>query len=658
MEPLGIARRLAELGQKPEACRAYGVALENQTLAPLEQFEAASYIFFAEGDYKIAFTTFVSLYNQGNFQSELMEILTQGFYEPNKKQLQRRYQKNCKLLQKYPYFFREEFPDFEALPVRFYPFDEKGYIPFFKAENRFGEYVNFDDPVVDRYFFRDLEKPVLARDVFSRYQLEYLNDNVRKSEWVGRENHIYLHYTDYARFCAYLQCFNLRTLLEDRKFVFLMEDEIAQYPIDFKARFGIDYSRYPLRPVGIREVQKLIWHTQLSSHNGGDFFNEILYDHPNVISYTSLMYDNLLEQLSALTENINTQDTVLINKNISIERMEELASLRPISLKDTLVAFFLGVKGLNLKLDPASRIVPALMIQPHFHNMIFNLKMNEQETAAMLVSEQYREIQESPMFRRFKYIKTFTPLRRLTTSYAATVRFMEQSIEEEKDKVYPDALMQRLLNRSFMVGPQDTLYRDSILVRFEDGKLNPKATFTRLAEFLDIPYTESMTYCSDKSGLNPESLPGNARGFDPATVYRTYDEYADDAERTLIEALMQDVYKEYGYNFHYYHGEELTEEWLEETLSKCHCLYDKIWSIAPRVYQEMQKKAEENGSAPLEDDSTTAATRYINGIIENRRHIVQILFKGLTMVNENGQPLHFMKMLQPDPDLLEQPLYR
>ena len=70
MEPLGIARRLAELGKKPEACRAYGVALQKQALSPLEQFEAASYIFFAEGDYKIAFTAFVSLYNQGHFQSE------------------------------------------------------------------------------------------------------------------------------------------------------------------------------------------------------------------------------------------------------------------------------------------------------------------------------------------------------------------------------------------------------------------------------------------------------------------------------------------------------------------------------------------------------------------------------------------------------------
>ena len=75
------------------------------------------------------------------------------------------------------------------------------------------------------------------------------------------------------------------------------------------------------------------------------------------------------------------------------------------------------------------------------------------------------------------------------------------------------------------------------------ANLNPKATFTALAEFLDIPYTESMTYCSDSTGLNPESYQGNVRGFDTATVYRTYDDYADDADRCLLEYFLRDVYK-------------------------------------------------------------------------------------------------------------------
>ena len=72
-----------------------------------------------------------------------------------------------------------------------------------------------------------------------------------------------------------------------------------------------------------------------------------------------------------------------------------------------------------------------------------------------------------------------------------------------------DELSERLLNRNYMVDWQDRLFQDSVLVRFEDGKLNPKATFTALAAFLDLPYTESMTYCSRNGERDPESLKGN-----------------------------------------------------------------------------------------------------------------------------------------------------
>ena len=151
-------------------------------------------------------------------------------------------------------------------------------------------------------FFKDLEKPILAQDVYSQYQLEYLNDTIRKSEWISRENHIYLHYTDWGRFCAHLPCLDLAPLLAQEKFVFLIGDQVARYPIDFAAEYGIDYSQYPVRPIGVQEVNRLIWHTQLAAHNGGDFFNEIFYGHPNLMSFESLMFDNISEQIKQTRE--------------------------------------------------------------------------------------------------------------------------------------------------------------------------------------------------------------------------------------------------------------------------------------------------------------------------------------------------------------------
>ena len=76
--------------------------------------------------------------------------------------------------------------------------------------------------------------------------------------------------------------------------------QVSQYPIDFKERFGIDYSQYPIKPIGVREINRLIWHTQLSSHNGGDFFNEIFYGHPNLLAYDSVMFEDTLQKIEEI----------------------------------------------------------------------------------------------------------------------------------------------------------------------------------------------------------------------------------------------------------------------------------------------------------------------------------------------------------------------
>ena len=648
MDTIEIARRLAELGQTEEAQAAYSLVLQEAAERnPELELEAASYLFFSQGNYQVAYTAFVSLYNRGFYQTELMDLMTQAFYLPNAEDQKKRYARNCAALAKYPYLFREDFPDFEALPVQFFPFNDEGYIPFFKAEHRFGAYVNFNDPVIDRYFFRDLDKPVLARDVFSQYQLEYLNDNVRKSEWVGRENHIYLHYTDWTTFCAYLQCLELRPLLSEKKLVFLMEGEIEQYPIDFHARFGIDYAQYPVRPIGIGEVTRMIWHTQLAAHNGGDFFNEIFYGHPNLLSYESIMFDNIQKAVAEVKANWRRVDWLTPRLRRQLSRIK-----RPTD-KDFLVALFLDRQDISGSLDHGSRIAPALFFQPHFSNMIYDIRESELKGAPMLYSEQYEAIRTSPLFHGFRYIKTFTPMRRITTSYAASVRFMlDQEVQGEEVKVVPDVLAQRLVNRSFMVDQWDRLYRDSVLVRFEDGKLNPRATFTALAEFLDLPYTESMTYCSSRLGVDPESLAGNARGFDPATVYRTYDEFANDEERAFLEYFLRDAYEYYGYDFHYYQGEPVDEAWIERKIQSFTCLDGFITQSHQKAAQEMAVTFT-NGSDPID----VKVNDPIPGYQSNRRRIADFLLRGLRFVNKQGQPLKMMKPLKLDPALLEQPLY-
>ena len=658
MRTIDIARRMAELDQKEDAQKAYLLALqEAEGKNPEEEMESASYIFFSEGDYEVAYTTFVSLYNRGCFQAELMDLLTQAFYLPNVEEQKKRYQNNCWFLSHYPYFFRDDFPVFEELPILFFPFNDQGFVPFVKEKKRFSPYVNFNDPVIDRYFFRDLEKPVLAADVYSQYHLEYLNDNVRKSEWVGRENHIYLHYTNWVTFCSYLQCLDFQELLRDEKLIFLFEDEIEQYPIDFKERFGIDYSQYPVKPVEVREVKRLIWHAQLSAHNGGDFFNEIFYGHPNLLTYESVLFSHIEDEVKQARETLRN---IKNGEKYSLLILQ-MAQLKDLSEKDLLVGIYLSNSRSSKNFDRNSRIAPALFFQPHFYNIHYELRYNDETNYTELFSKEVEKILQTPMLREFKYIKTFFPMRRITTSYAASMRFMldglnPQSLSNEK-KLMPDLFMQRFLNRSYLIDREERMFRDSVLVRFEDAKLNPKATFTALAEFLDVPYTESMTYCSSWKGINPESMKGNVRGFDPETVYRTYDEYGSDAERAFLEYFLRDAYGAYGYDFHYYHGETVDQAWIEEQLKH----FDAIDYYIQKTWKEWICKTEIHSKNEETEQAIKSLveklSKFLPAFHKNRLHAAQILLHGLHFVNQNGQPLHMMKLLQLDPALLEQPLY-
>lgn len=665
-----IARRMAELGVLDKALEAYVLSLRQEMTTAEERLEAACAILQFGGDYKVAYDTFLTLYSEGLYKNDILSILNGAFYEPNVKEQEKRYKKNCKLLEKYPYLFRKDFVPFEELPVRFYPYDDNGVLPFRVAEERFDIYTNVNDQQITRNFFRDLLKPVLAKDVFSQYELEYLRDNVRRSDWVGYENHIYLHYSDWGEFCAWLQVLDWKPLVKDEKFVILIGEEEALYPIDFKERFGVDYSVYPVKPFHIREINKLIWHTQLSSHNGGDFFNEIFHEHPNLIMDTSLIFSDLMEVVEWLRrraaeirdsrgrEKWHEELTALLDPCV----LDQLSSLQKIRKKDVVVAYYLGLAESSKHLDRSARIVPALFFQPHFFTI--NTEWSLLENGAIAVSNiAEKEVRESGLMEEFRYIKSFTPVRRPTTSYGATLKFRwvqlklgiyyKETEEKEKKKarLLDDDLIRRILNRSVMVAPSDRLFMDGRVVRFEDAKLDPKAAFTALAEFIDVPYTETMTYCSGLAGRDPLGV-----GFSTASVYRTYEEYCDKAERKLLEYLFRDVYKAYSYNHEVYDGKPMTEEQLMELVEQCKCMFgymEKSWQLGK---EKMGKILGLEGEA-LDKYIAESFASVRDEYNEKRRQIVSILAGNPLFCNEKGERLMLMKQLGIDPAMMENPVY-
>jgi len=686
MQTIEIARKFTALGQKNEAVKAYKLALsECKDQDPAAELECALYILQLGrgGDYKIAYSCFVELFNRGFAQTDILAVMDEAFYQPNVKKLQKRYEKNCKLLAKYPYIFRQDFPAFAELPLRFFPYDDNEYMPYLSAERRFAAFYQPRRQVVSRNFFKDLEKPILAADVFSQYELEYLNDNVRKSEYIGRENHVYLHYTNWPVFCAYLQVLDLQSLLKEQKIVVLIENEIEQYPLDFKRRFGIDYSQYPLKPLGVREIHRLIWHTQLSSDNGGDYFNEVFDSHPNLLTMPSIMFDNILQKVKDCETVLSEAESLAeAQQGFSWESKELTASLfylRNRTPKDLLAALYLANQEFTSPhLDKASRIAPAIFFQPHFHNIYYDLQVNERGQY-LLYSEQYDTVRQAPFFRDFKYIKTFTPMRCISSAHAATVKYKcyrlmldEQKAEAERDTVMDDALLNRVLNRSFMIDWQDRLFTDCRLVRFEDAKLNRVATFTALAAFLDIPYADSMNYCSTYGKRDPLSDVGNDQGFSPATIYRKNADYANDAERAFIEFCMRDAYRFYGYDFEYYDGQPVDEErlakWLEEFTVIDGFIYQSHRPVLAKTADQSLKKAmgdkvssvkSEDYEAAMEEVSQKLLEHDMQQIKAKRQLIADILRRdNLQFINRNGQPLHMMPLLEPDPALLVMPLYR
>ena len=671
MNAVEIARKMAALGQEQDALRAYTLVI-SQEQDPAARLEAAAYVLQNGGDYRIAYTCFRDLYNEGFCREDVLAIMTEAFYAPNEKELRSRYERNCRLLKKYPYLFRGDFPAFEDLPIRFFPYDDRGYIPYDVRAERFGQYVDFKHPVVSRNFFRDLEKPILADDVYSQYELEYLNDTVRRSEDAARENHIYLHYTDWAVFCAHLACLNLRGLLKAEKFVFLIEDEIARYPIDFKAQYGMDYEAMTLRPFRLEEINRIIWCAQLSSHNGIDFFSEIMDGHPNLLYFPTVMMDYLekaiQETQDLLDKSPNLQHFLKVSQRLSPQVAEELWRMRSRTDKDLLVALFFASAGTTVNMDPAARIAPALFLNPHFGNIEYTLTVRK-GGETVLGSAEYEKIQQSPLFKHFKYIKTFTPLRRFTASYGGEIKFIYRNFLKDKEReeagetlekrqvLLTDPVSRRILNRSFMIDWQDRLFQDSALVRFEDGKLNPRATFSALAAFLDLPYTKSMTYCSRGGQVDPESLPGNERGFDTAAIYRTYDDYANDAERYYLEYFLRDAYETYGYSFQYYDGQPVDMDKVRELVAGFTTVNGYVKeTMDPWLKSQIDAAAAETGM-DREKIRQDALNDYIRQLDELRLQNAKYLLRGLRFVNKNGQLLRMMPMLKPDPALLDVPLY-
>ena len=167
-----------------------------------------------------------------------------------------------------------------------------------------------------------------------------------------------------------------------------------------------------------------------------------------------------------------------------------------------------------------------------------------------------------------------------------------------------------------------------------------------------------MTYCSEKGVHDVETAEGNVVGFDTATVYRTYDDYATDEERAYIEFCLRDAYQFYGYDFHYYDGgsvdETQIEKWVEgfTNINKFIALSWKN-NVLTKITVGEDDNEKEIGEELQEETLVQIKEKYDTV----RLKLAKRLMGGLYFINKNGQPLRMMPKLELDPALLDQPLY-
>ncbi|MBR0313410.1 MAG: hypothetical protein IJQ98_13560, partial [Oscillospiraceae bacterium] len=146
------------------------------------------------------------------------------------------------------------------------------------------------------------------------------------------------------------------------------------------------------------------------------------------------------------------------------------------------------------------------------------------------------------------------------------------------------------------------------------------------------------------------------RGFDTATVYRTYDEYVNENERYFLEYFLRDAYAYYHYDFISYDGAPVNVEKANELIDGFSTMDNYIrrtWENTGITLQQLALESEPE----VAGEGDSLAEEIVRGYNTNRKEYARILLRGLRFVNKRGQALEFTPMLQPDPDLLDQPLY-
>lgn len=536
---------------------------------------------FDQGQYKEAFESFATIYNETQSLQErqdIMSILQEAYYAPNVAELQENYEKNIAALSKYPYFWDKQFTSFSDLSFLLFPTSDDSYYVYDKQVDRFiGEYDGTTRHQM-RYFFQNLDDALKVEDEDNLYNLTFLFDNVRRSEDVAMDNHIYLLYNTWEPLQRVMQVGDLFPILEHEKFVFLVGVNTHwQYPVDFKGTFGIDYEAMEPQMLRIEEINQICIFGSTNSHCGNAMIDSLLDWHPNLLTIKEFglsafpsFYESCLKGRSCaefINELINHQKELqyrpfftILNKiypnsdsnlpDVQIFLQKLLNVLKGVSVptqKQWFCAFYLA-NNLTLQKQLNSRIVPSIF---HASHAVWGCNWDEE----------YGKIQE--IYNSFKYITAFSVLRRPEAMIGGNIKYEMNcrdlyhtppndcfSMLFYKTGEFQNIDWRRIYyNRDAFFN-----YDNMMVVRYEDIKTNPKATLYSLCEYFNIPWSDVLLQCTHNGKPTIYHDAGTViSDFDlkPLTP-EYYGAYLNNFDKFRIEVLYSHFYQYWGYKANFY----------------------------------------------------------------------------------------------------------
>lgn len=555
---------------------------------------------FDQQKYQEAFAAFAEIYNQCQDKNEreaIFEMLNDAFYAPNIEELQANYAKNLQTLKRYPYLWEKTFRGYEELPFQLFPVSDEHYYCYSKEKDCFfGEY-DAKTRYQMRYFFEDLDKPLKVENEDNFYNLNFLNDNVRASEDYAGDNHIYLAYDSLEPLERLMLTCDLESVLNKKKFVFLIgENNWKRYPINFRKKFGIDYTKMKPKQLKIEEINR-IYLNQFYGYSGTDFFEGVLNGSDHILVLNGwFFYESAKDIVEAYLDYMQNP-----GRTINVSQILDILQKR---INDIKLAGWPHIVG----------ILPSILAGRE------TIAVHEMWKAVMVAAMQVSSQAEGKRYlSRVSPIIFYDPHGVSCSKYYELMKYfkypaVEATIREPTMRLIRsmqvfgiggnlDAL--RVTLRSTYQHSQDIPHwlTDSgfYVAKLEDLKLKSKETLHTICRVFNIPYTEKLL--DGKIGmwgvLFTNEKGEQLHGFDQRSVHRDIGDMVPPEDQRRFDLYYWHIHHYFRYPCAVYRP-ELSQNEVEKIFS-IPFRFERVYAAQRAAYQEALKNAAPEDTQKIRD---------------------------------------------------------